>query len=56
MPGLGLGGKREGVVPLLAHCNVTVAVMIRDMVTVTADYPDLMTDPTNPNPTDPTLD
>jgi len=41
-----------------AYCQVTdrPTVMIRDMVRVTADNPDLMTDPTNPNPTDPTLD
>jgi len=37
----------EGVVPLLAHCHVTVTVMIRDMVTITADNSDLMTEPTN---------
>jgi len=56
VPGLGLGGKTEGVISLLAHCHVTVTVMIRDMVTVAADNPDLMIDPMNPNPTDPTLD
>jgi len=47
-------GKIEDVAPLAAQRHVTVMNMIRDMVRVNAANPILMTDPANPNPTDPT--
>jgi len=35
------------------HATVTIMIMIRDMVRVTAANSNFMTDPINPNPTDP---
>jgi len=52
VPGLGLGGNSEGVVPLPCYSYGHDQGYGHGY----CYYPDLMTDPTNPNPTDPTLD